>query len=204
MSKKIISTYILDNVAKHIRRLKKTDTKYQPAQFDEELSKISSLDNHLEKRNTVIYSEATTLPKYAFYEQGNIMEINFTKLNSVNEQAFSSCKKLKKIVFPDNYSNIINFQCFRNCSSLSEIDLKQTSRIAYGTFNNCTSLKKIILRNPIMCTADSSVFLKGTPFEDEAVTDAFIYVPSNLVNTYKNAANWSQFSKRIKSLEEMV
>ena len=47
MSKKILSTSIIQAVANNIRRLRNITSEIQPKNFDEELKKVFSLDSHL-------------------------------------------------------------------------------------------------------------------------------------------------------------
>lgn len=199
MSKKILSTSIIQAVADNIRRLRNITSELQPKNFDEELKKVSSLDSHLIKKNTEVYSEAKSIPRYAFYEQSNLRKIVFNNIVSLNEQAFYNCPNLKEVYLPDTYNGGVHFNCFCGCSSLQVLDLKKSSRIAYGSMVNCTSLKAIILRRTDrICTLDSSLFIKNTPIEKG---EGYIYVPKGLLNSYKGATNWSVHKDKIISIE---
>ena len=199
MSKKILSTSIIQAVADNIRRLRNITSELQPKNFDEELKKVSSLDSHLMKKNTEVYSEAKSIPRYAFYEQANLQKIIFNNIVSLNEQAFYNCPNLKEVYLPDTYNGKVHFNCFYGCSSLEVLDLKKTSYIAYGSMENCTSLKAIILRKTdTVCILDTSTFIKNTPIEKG---EGYIYVPNALLNSYKTATNWATHADKIISIE---
>jgi hypothetical protein len=75
------------------------------------------------------------------------------------------------------------------------------SRITYSAFSGCTNLKSLYLLSTARVTLAGGVntTFANTPFVDQTVTDAFIYVPSNLLSSYQSTSTgnmWSTLSSR--------
>ena len=68
-------------------------------------------------------------------------------------------------------------------------------------FQYCTNLKTLIINNPNLFKItnvnafSNSLIASGT---------GYVYVPDNMVETYKTATNWSYYSSQIKPLSELV
>ena len=139
----------------------------------------------------------TTLGGYAFYNCKGIERVNLPNTTSIGQYSLSglnSCKliELNNITFPAtltqyfisttgrliiNNVNMIYNGCFRT-SQFSEIVLPQTNVVGMavtGAFNG------------------SSV-ANGT---------GFVYVPDDLVESYKTATNWTTFASQIKPISEL-
>lgn len=119
----------------------------------------------------------TTLRSYAFYYNDVIASIKLPNCASVGSSAFAYC------------------------TALTTVDLSQQISITSGLFSNCSAFTHLILRSSTLCplnVAFSNVFA-GTK-----IGQGFgaIYVPSNLVDTYKSATNWSAASGQIHALED--
>lgn len=59
--------------------------------------------------------------------------------NSNYGHQFSYCKALKKVTLKDEITTL-PYGCFWGCDSLSEVNLKNVTKIGYGAFENCKSL----------------------------------------------------------------
>ena len=57
-------------------------------------------------------------------------------------------------------------------------------------FNQCKSLTTLILRSPVVCTLAATSAFNSTPFNSTS-TEATVYVPQALVETYQAATNWA-------------
>lgn len=88
-------------------------------------------------------------------------------------------------------------QCFKNCSSLPNINLPVgIHRIDEYAFANCTSLSSITINRD---EKDTVVGL-DTGALDGCTALQNIYVPSDLVNRYKNNSMWSSFADKITAI----
>lgn len=210
MSKKILSTSIIQAVADNIRRLRNITSEIQPKNFNEELKKVSSLDNHLMRQVSEIYSEVERVPDYSFYKgiigggsagnKDNILtKITFTKLKSLGSYNFTEYTALKEVILPENYNGEVGYLDFNGCTSLESIDLKETVGFAYGSMENCTNLTAVILRKTDrICYLGSTNAFSNTPI---ANGNGWIYVPEALLENYKTATNWITYADQIKPIE---
>lgn len=130
--------------------------------------------------------------------------INAEELEGINwlrSYAFFGCEGLTSISLPETVATINN-NVFYNCKDLYSIEFKGNLKtIGSRCFTNCDNLQKIILRgNTVAKLLDGSLI-------DTSYMGAFtpsmagIYVPSELVEKYKAATNWSAFFMLIKPLE---
>jgi len=96
-----------------------------------------------------------------------------------------------------------------NCTSLSTyvgqgkrtstIDLSKNITINGNKFNGANSLVHLILRSDTLCSLSATSAFTSTPIASGL---GWIYVPSDLVDSYKTASNWSTYANQIISLDE--
>lgn len=81
---------------------------------------------------------------------------------------------------------------FINCSNLEIVDLGSSTSIGTTQFANCSNLEKLVLRTTRsqLCTLSNVNAFDGTPFALDG-DGGTIYVPENLIESYKIATNWS-------------
>lgn len=83
-----------------------------------------------------------------------------------------------------------------------KINFKRANKkISSSAFRNCSKLKKLIILSNTLCTLENVNAFNATPFESAT---GYIYVPDNLVNTYKLATNWNTFADQIKGISELI
>lgn len=129
------------------------------------------------KLTSAKYPKVTSIGTYAFYDCDGLTEINFPKLtSSIGTYAFYSCNALEKVVLGGTLSSIGNYT-FRNCTNLKTIYITKTSSI--------------------ISLGGSSVFSGSGVSNGKAL----IYVPNNLVNSYKAASYWSTYANCIVGYE---
>ena len=82
---------------------------------------------------------------------------------------------------------------FYNCSNLASITLPLVTSIGAYAFHGCASLVALYIgtESDTVCTLSDSNAIPSS------VTS--IYVPEMLVDSYKAAANWSDFADKIKA-----
>lgn len=115
---------------------------------------------------------------------------NAVELIRIRENAFSGCTALTSVVLNSVYR--LDAGSFRNCYSLTSVTMGDSvSRIEATAFNGCTSLTRFTIYTVTPPTIGSQVF-------DNIPTT--IYVPSESVNAYKTATNWSRYADRIQAI----
>lgn len=121
--------------------------------------------------------------------------------NLIRSYAFYGCEGLTSIAFPEEVTKINN-NVFYNCKDLYSIEFKgNLDYIGTNCFRGCNNLQKIIIRsNKVAKLSDSSLI--DTYFGAFTPSMAGIYVPSGLIEQYKEATNWSAFFMLIKPLED--
>lgn len=160
-----------------------------------------------------------TIGTKAFQGCSGLTEISLPKCTHIGDYAFQSCANMTKIDVPELKSmssyamqstgithaifpklEVLGTANLYGCWRMHTCDLHICTSISNTTFPYCSDLKTLILRSPTMCTIGSGNSFQNTPI---ASGKGFIYVPDNLVDSYKTAANWSTYAAQIKPLSEL-
>ena len=94
----------------------------------------------------------------------------------------------------------IGTSTFMNCTNLTTVNLPKCATIGDTAFMKCTNLTTVIFG------ADRVVTLMSShAFNNSAISrrTGYIYVPDNLVDSYKTATNWSTYANQIKPLSKL-
>lgn len=189
--------------------------------------KQTLVDNLVTKGVNASNDESFTslVPKVLDIESGSDIEINDAsylfyggaRLNNLEilldacknvtscSNMFYDCTELTSVDLSNfDTANVTTmYNMFNLCRSLEKIDLSNfdVSKVTSmnSMFYNCNSLSKVIIDNQTVFDLKSKVFL-GTPIDEGT---GFIYVPDNLVETYKSATNWSAYADQIKGMSEL-
>ena len=108
---------------------------------------------------------------------------------------FSGCSSLTMLDISGwNMSKVTDMvSMFSGCSSLASISIPASlTIIGNETFNGCTNLETVTVYAS-SCTLGNDAFLNCGKLTN-------IYVYSDLVDTYKGAANWSNYASKIKAI----
>lgn len=126
-------------------------------------------------------------------------EIEFRNLTRVNANDFIGCNKLKKLYIPKVSFN--GNTCISS-TSLEYVCVKAENYFASNSLSVKSNLvMKIIIINYISkvvpCTSLAN-------FPNYALTegDCYIYVPRDLLESYKIATNWSTYADRFRAIED--
>lgn len=96
------------------------------------------------------------LGSFAFSGCENLEEIDIVYSNIISAEAFSNCKKLKKVRLNLGIQQI-NSRAFYNCYSLSDINLPESlSIVKKEAFRNCHSIKKITIPSNLKTFEDGA------------------------------------------------
>jgi len=162
-------------------------------------------------------SSATTINQYAFQDCTNLSDLTAGTLTTIGNYAFQNCISLSDI----DLSSVINIgnYAFDNTGvgsivapnattvgtytgkggRVSTIDLTKLTSIAANKFNGANALVELILRNSSVATLSATSALTGTAI---AAGYGYVYVPDDLVDSYKSATNWSTYASQIKSIND--
>lgn len=92
-------------------------------------------------------SQDNTIGEYTFHNQDKLISVKLpVNLKQICTQAFSYCRNLKEVTFPNNiFFKFEGQNIFCGCSSLEEIALPNGLEVVpYGCFQACGNLKRII------------------------------------------------------------
>ena len=122
-------------------------------------------------------------------------------ITSMVNDAFNGCTNLALTELPSGVTSI-KPRVFNGCTSLTEMTcLGNITTIETGAFTYCTKLSKFALPNiTSVPTLSSTDAFHSTPI---ASGTGYIYVPDDLVESFKSATNWSTYADQIKAISEM-
>lgn len=152
---------------------------------------------------------ATSIASNAFYGCTKLTSVNMPLVKSIASNAFNGCSVLPSIVLPSLTSG--SDYVFRYCYLLKIIDLPVIKNIVANMFVDCRRLTAIILRSETMCTlANTSAFANcyhfygtvNSTYNPNGDKDGYIYVPSQLIESYKTATNWSTLASQFRAIED--
>ena len=154
----------------------------------------------LSKLKTVNLPEATSIGNYAFYYCTAMTTINAPKVTSLGTYSFYNCGAIKSVNFP--LATSIAQNSFYSCGTLERADFGVAGTINQAGFAYCSNLKTLILRKTgTICKLATAT----NAFQGSAIANGtgYVYVPDDLVETYKSATNWSNYASQIKPLSEL-
>lgn len=145
-----------------------------------------------------------------FFGSNNLTSVdlsNFDTSECINfANMFQNCDNLTEV----NVSNfdtskvMIMSNMFRSCSKLTKLDISSfsTESLIINTymFYQCTNLKTLIINNPKVFKITDANAIQGSGL---VTPGGGIYVPDNLVDTYKSETNWSEVADYIKPISEL-
>lgn len=211
MSKQNNLTDFLTDVADAIRQKKGTQAPINPQDFSSEIASIPTGGNN--PLQYMLDRSSDTDGSYLFYTNSsgpsifskltyeNLITLDFSSKHYTNtSEMFSYCTSLTTIPQLDFSSVISANSMFNVCTSLTTLDFSNIKTIEYQ-FASSSSLSTLIIRNSTtLATLGSTNAFPNTPI---AAGTGYIYVPDNLVDSYKQATNWSTFANQIKPLSEL-
>lgn len=145
--------------------------------------------------NSVSLAALRSVPQYMFDGDTAITVLNLPEVTSVREYAFQNVP-IRKLTLP-KVAKLGEYMT--NGNGAEEVDLSAKPSIIASAFKGDYNLTSLILRNSSQLTLTNVSALTGTPIAQKF---GWIYVPSELVSTYKAATNWSTYASQIVSLDE--
>ena len=132
----------------------------------------------------------------AFSSCRSLSQISLPMCSYIGVGAFLRCISLSQVSLP--VCSYIGRLVFLSCRSLTQVSLPVCSYIGEYAFGDCSSLSRITIGYSGVCSLDGISVFDGTKITSSIGS---IYVPASLVNAYKSAVNWSNFSSRIFPIE---
>lgn len=147
--------------------------------------------------STINLPKVTALDRGVFTNSA-IQQANFPLVTTIGDNCFYTAKHLISANLPLVTSLPIN--SFR-LSTIQTADFAAITNINRTAFTDCTSLETLIIRTPSICViSDISIALRGSKI---AAGTGYIYVPDNLVDSYKAATNWVALANQIKPISAL-
>lgn len=147
--------------------------------------------NYINNRITSIGSEGLRATQ--------ITGLHCENVTSVGGEAVRQCNYLVNVYLP-KCTNLSGYS-FGICPLLETVELGAATNIRAYDFYNCPKLTALIINNTAsVCSLASVNAFTGSGI---AAGTGFIYVPDNLVSSYKTATNWSTYAAQIKSINEL-
>ena len=134
------------------------------------------------------FPEATSIGTSAFNGCTGLTSINLPKLTSGGAQCLRGCTALINLSFPAMTD--LGSSMFYGCSNLESIDFGALDILNGGVFTGCGKLATLILRKTSVVELKATSVFTGTPFASGG-TGGTIYVPSDLIDSYKSTGNWA-------------
>ncbi len=108
----------------------------------------------------------------------------------LREQVLRSEKNLRIVKLPRGSANGTN--CLYNCTSLEILEIER--EVGHGSLKDCSALKALVIVG-----ASRTNLWTTNSFENTGISagTGFVYVPQNLVESYKAHTNWALFASQI-------
>ena len=141
----------------------------------------------------------------AFYFCTNLKSVDLRNLETIasGSSVFNNALRLQKAEFPKLTSITTTSRMFQKCSSVTEVRMPMLSNttIEAYMFTNCSKLETIVFGGAVLNPLANTNAFTNT---GNALANGFsVYVPDNLVDSYKAATNWSSLANKIKPMSEL-
>lgn len=140
----------------------------------------------------------TNVADNTFYRCYGLTSVNFSSVVYLHAGAFKECNAIEEIDLPNSLVQMYD-EVFRECVALRRADIGTgITQMGGNCFYNCQQLETLTIRASAVPTlANVSNALNN-------VSNArlpLIYVPSAVIDTYKTATSWSNYSTYFHPLD---
>ena len=157
---------------------------------------VSYSDGVLSGKTWAIYSNVSNNAYMGGTTPSQVTAIDLPECRYIGQYGFKQYYNVTSISLPK--CEFIDLLAFQECNKFESINLTKCRYIGSSAFKYCTSMTAITLGESIVCVLDNYVF-SGTKIESGTGS---IYVPASLVDSYKSATNWSNYSSQIFPIPE--
>ena len=136
-------------------------------------------------------SDIYEIGKYAFSQITRLNEVSIPNtVVNIADNAFYDCSNLTSVTIPESVTSI-GQEAFRGCSGLTSVTIPESvTTIGSWAFDGCTNLTSVY------CKATTPPSLGSYVFRNNG-SGRKIYVPTESVEAYKSATNWSEYADAI-------
>ena len=161
-----------------------------------------------------IPDSVTTIEWYAFRGCSSLTSVTIPdSVTTIGSSVFEDCSSLTSVTIPDSVTTI-GSSAFSDCSSLTSVTIPDSvTTIESSAFQSCAILEKVVIGsgvknisiyafrycyvlNDISIKATTPPSIGATSFNDIGTSPIF-YVPTESVEAYKSATNWSDYANYI-------
>lgn len=139
----------------------------------------------------------TTIGTKAFYYCYALKTANFPLATTIGNNAFSICQALETVNLP--LLTTIPTSAFYNTKLLKTANFPLVTTINSQSFSGCRALLSFIIRSETICKLSNA---DAFSYSSLASGTGYIYVPKDLVESYKTATNWSTYATQFRALED--
>lgn len=153
---------------------------------------------------SINFPSVSFIGQSAFQSCSQLTSANFPVCSEMLARAFYQCKNLTNVSFPAVTS--IYSYTFYQCSKLTNVSFPAVTNIGSYAFQQCYKLSSFTLAGSSVCILSNSNAFRSTPYTDYSTYFSgtpYIYVPSSLVASYREATNWTYFSSYFSAIEDM-
>lgn len=170
---------------------------YEAGHADGEAVGNTLADSIVERTITeFVNHRITKIGQYAFARHAALVRVDIPNVERVETYGFNYCTGLTEIYLPK--CKYIAGQSFNSCSKLEKVVVPMCEQIG-GHALTASKLSCLVLGGDKVCTLDNAAAIETNPMKNGT---GFIYVPDNLVDSYKAATNWSTYASQIRPLSE--
>ena len=164
--------------------------------------------------SVTIGDSVTEIESYAFRSCSSLTSVTIPdSVTTIGDDAFQYCSSLTSVTIPDSVTTI-EWGTFSGCSSLTSVTIPDSvTTIENSAFESCAILEKVVIGsgvknidgyafrycyvlNDISIKATTPPSIDATSFNDIGTSPIF-YVPTESVEAYKSATNWSEYANYI-------
>lgn len=136
------------------------------------------------------------LIKYVPKNESDVINFNDNQIDILRDYAFANSPIIVTVEMTALES--IGNYAFRGCNMLQEAIFSKVTVINENAFNGCSNLYNLVIKTDSVCSLGTNA-LSNTPISNTSVTNAYLYVPNNLKNSY--ATSWGIDIAKIRSIE---
>lgn len=167
-------------------------------QNKKEGSGATEIDSIITRTITSFTNDRITSIGASALRNSKITSINCPNVTTLEANALDTCTSLVDVQL-QNVTTLKNY-AMQKCTAVVRLDFQQKISCQGAVWNGCSLLATLILRGTEMSGLGNKNCFTGTPI---ASGTGYIYVPDNLVDSYKSSTNWSTYADQIKPLSEL-
>ena len=138
--------------------------------------------------SVILSDNLTAIGAYSFCKCSNLKSVTIPdKVTYIESGVFDGCSRLSYITIPNSVTSIGEW-AFTDCSGLTSITIgKSVTSIEYSAFN-CGDLLK-----DVYCYAENVPSTSDYAFNNKAIANVTLHVPTESINAYQTTEPWSGF-----------